>query len=90
MTDTDKFKLKIIELKDKLPKNYHSLVCEKHPELDNQKSYDRIRNVVNLKQVDEEVYQLLVEVSNTKQRDDQAPAVSEDKENKIDQLFKEI
>jgi len=98
MTDTDKFKLKIIELKDKLPKNYHSLICEKYPELDNQKYYDRIRNVVNLKQVDEEVYRLLKEISIVGLRtpkdlpidtkiEEQTPG---NKEDKIDQLFKEI
>jgi len=106
--------LKIIELKDKLPRNYHALICEKHPELDDQKHYDRIRNVVNLKQVDEEVYRLLKEICNDGGRD--APPdtlkpgnigdwtdaggipqpkttkhqVSEDKEKKIDQLFKEV
>lgn len=94
MTETDAFKLKIIELKDRLPKNYHPLICEKHPELDNQQSYDRIRNVVNLKQVDEEVYRLLVEVSQgtTGGTPGGTPKhkAPENKTSKIDELFKEV
>lgn len=90
MTETDAFKLKIIELKDKLPKNYHSLICEKYPEVDNQKYYDRIRNVVNLKQVDEEVYRLLVEVSQDNPGGTPKHTAPENKESKIDQLFKEV
>ena len=73
-----------------MAKNYHSLVCERHPELDNQKSYDRIRNVVNLKQVDEEVYRLLVEVSQDNRRSTAKHQEQENKESKIEGLFKEV
>jgi len=84
MNQTDKFKLKIIELKDKLPRDYLKIIFQKYPKYDNRKYYDLIRNVVNLRQVDEEVYQLLKEICNDKVVDTQVEAKTpRNKENNI-------
>lgn len=62
LSENDKFKKRVLALKEHLPKKWVKPFLEQHPEYDTRDGSLRLYNVVNLRTVDEDVLKKLEEL----------------------------